>query len=415
MSHFGHYLLKRVALRPAELEEALQTQVVCGGRLGTNILELGFLSLDELARLLADYTGVPLAPPRALTDPSAQAIKALPAELCRHFVALPFDVGADQIHVAMLDPRDRIQLARIAEVTRREVRAFAVPEVLLRTLLEQHVGLRLERRFARLAETLRERAAEPAAPEPAPRSDAHGSAGPSTSQDESPAPAPLAEGEELIDEDSFARLHEDLVLRAAESGVGTGAAADELVIEEPDGVESSPPPRAPVPAVDPGEVARLEARLETTADRDEIASLAVRIARGYARAAGLFLVHGDTVAGIPGADDEIGRRIQGVVIPLATKSTLAHVASTGGAFRGAPPGDGIDARVLAALGRSEARELLLLPIRIRGRVVNVLYADNGPDACGATSAAALTALCDAVTRAYERLILAAKRRESLDA
>jgi hypothetical protein len=290
-----------------------------------------------------------------------------------------------------------------------------VPEALLRALLEQHLGLRIDRRFARLAEALRERPPRRAAPPSRSRPEAppEAPAPAPLRQDDAPTPEPLADGEELIDEDSFAKLHEDLVLRASESGVGVARASDEVSIDEPPEVEP-PPAIVRAPAADSGEVARLEAALEHSANRDEIAGLTVRIARGYARAAGLFLIHAETVVGVAGADDELGRRIQGVVIPVTTECSLAAVAKTGEGFRGAPPRDGIDARVVAALGRSEARELLLLPIRIRGRVVNVLYADNGPDACGATSEAALRALCDAAARAYERLILLAKRAEHID-
>ena len=65
--------------------------------------------------------------------------------------------------------------------------------------------------------------------------------------------------------------------------------------------------------------------------------------------------------------------------------------------------------MLDAVGRPAAHAVLLQPVSIRGRVVNLLYADNGPDPLGDTSVAALAALAHTVARAYERLILAAKR------
>jgi hypothetical protein len=77
-------------------------------------------------------------------------------------------------------------------------------------------------------------------------------------------------------------------------------------------------------------------------------------------------------------------------------------------FRGQPPDDGIDGRLLRMIDRGDVQEVLIHPISIRGRVVSLLYADNGPDSFAETSVAALAALCGCVSRAYERLILAQK-------
>jgi hypothetical protein len=66
------------------------------------------------------------------------------------------------------------------------------------------------------------------------------------------------------------------------------------------------------------------------------------------------------------------------------------------------------------MGRANAAEIAVLPVAIRGRVVNLLYVDNGAERIGETSYAALVALCDLVAQAYERLILSRKRRHTPD-
>ncbi len=67
---------------------------------------------------------------------------------------------------------------------------------------------------------------------------------------------------------------------------------------------------------------------------------------------------------------------------------------------------------LAGLRTSKAYrfEVNVHPVTIGDRTVNLLYADNGPDAFGETSIAGLTALCDCLSRAYERLITDQKKR-----
>jgi hypothetical protein len=409
MAYFGTYLVKCGALKPSELEDALQARVVYGGRLGTNILELGYLSLDALARYLAEYTGAPLAPAKRLSDPHPQALRAIPVALARRFKALAFDLQVGALHVAMLDPADAMQVAKIAEVTGRRIKSFTVPEALLHTLLEQHLGVAPERRFAKLAKNLgtrdarrqRERAKEQAEPS-APAAGA--------------VPTPLAEGEELIDEASFAKLHEDMVMRARPDQSDTGdGVPDEILLDEVESDAQSGLSSVPFedPPEDPGEIARLEARITSAADRDEIATLAVRLARAYVGTAALFLVQDGTMAGLRGDSSDLERRIQGIVIPLATDCRFAQVGVTREPWRGEPPQGGVDARIVRALGRERVREVVLLPICIRDRVVNVLYADNDFDPVGETSLAALEALCNCVSRAYQRLILASKRAEEL--
>jgi hypothetical protein len=412
MAYFGTYLLKCGALKRSEIEDALQARVVYGGRLGTNLLELGYLSLDDLARYLSEYSGAPLAPAQRLSDPHPQALRAIPLTLARRFKALAFDLKGDALHVAMLDPADAAQVAKIEEVTGRKIKSFAVPEVLLHTLLEQHLGVAPERRFANLAKSLgarkalrRQEQAKLSAPErsaekAAPAVDA--------------VPTPLAEGEELIDEASFARLHEELVLRGRSEQHGDGE-QDEILLEDIESDAQAEISSAPLedPPEDSGEIARLEARITGAADRDEIATLAVRLARAYVGTAALFLVQGGTMAGLRGDSSDLERRIQGIVIPLATDCRFAQVGTTREPWRGEPPEGGVDARIVRALGRERVREVVLLPICIRDRVVNVLYADNGFDPVGETSLAALGALCNCVSRAYQRLILASKRAEQL--
>jgi len=64
---------------------------------------------------------------------------------------------------------------------------------------------------------------------------------------------------------------------------------------------------------------------------------------------------------------------------------------------------------MRAFGREHVQEIAVLPVTLRDRVVSLLYADNGPEALGDASAAALTSVCGRVAAAYERLIHERKR------
>ena len=70
-----------------------------------------------------------------------------------------------------------------------------------------------------------------------------------------------------------------------------------------------------------------------------------------------------------------------------------------------------DGEQIPSDGPSSLRaDVAILPVRIRDRVVNVLYVDNGPEVLAETSIAALASLCECIARAYGQLIVEHKRR-----
>ena len=89
---------------------------------------------------------------------------------------------------------------------------------------------------------------------------------------------------------------------------------------------------------------------------------------------------------------------------------VAGPATGGSLFHGQPSREGIDVSVVRLLSGREPCEAAILPIRVGGRVVNLLYVDNGDDPLAASSLAALGALCDSVSAAYVRLISDRRRR-----
>lgn len=160
----------------------------------------------------------------------------------------------------------------------------------------------------------------------------------------------------------------------------------------------APPARVPSPAA----AAALEAEIDRAGSREAVARLAVYLARGYAAASALLLVHRGFVQGLC-ADGILGRA-DTILFPADAPSLFGEVAASGRPFRGAPPARGLDARILRAFGREHAQEIAVLPVALHGRIVSLLYADNGPEALGDASAAALTSVCARVAAAYERLI-----------
>jgi hypothetical protein len=388
---FGKFLARKGVVTQKQLEEATQYLVVVGGRLGTNLVDLGYLSIEALDRHLSEHLGVE-APPRAwVAQPRPEALALLPERLARRHVILPLAVEGKTLHLAMADPHHPTATDEVSFATGLRIRPYILSDAHLAFLRERHLGIAREGRFEYLdPESVQ-------GPRPAVDAGPRLESDPAASEEVEAAARervafglrPLDAEEELIDAETFTSLHE------AVSAVGSGEAG------------ASPAALRPLA---PAEVAELENRLARAPDRDVIGDCALRLACTYATAAALFVVRRGVIRGFGGLGPGVSRRTEGLFVPIASDSILAAAAAEGAPFRGALPENHIDEQLFQALGRWGAREAAILPVRIRGRVLNLLYVDNGPHPLAESSLAALGAVCDGVARAYARLILLTKRR-----
>src|SRR5919197_2650880 len=115
----GTLLLRDAVIGLAQLEEGLRAQILYGGRLGTNLLELGSIDLDTLGLYLSKVHGVPVATPQRMDAADPAAAARLGADLAGRHMAFPLGpepLRPDSIAVALADPRDH---ERVADLTRR--------------------------------------------------------------------------------------------------------------------------------------------------------------------------------------------------------------------------------------------------------------------------------------------------------
>src|SRR4051794_36998016 len=105
MGRLGELLISARLIEPDKVEQALRAQVVWGGRLGTNLIELGCIDLDGLSRALGRQHGLPAALARHFdkADPALQ--RELSADIAKMYSVVPlFKVGTRRIAVVALDP-----------------------------------------------------------------------------------------------------------------------------------------------------------------------------------------------------------------------------------------------------------------------------------------------------------------------
>src|SRR5450432_1706184 len=148
----GTLLLRNAAIGLSQLEAALRNQVLYGGRLGTNLVELGFIDLELLSTYLAELTGFPVATPTLLDDAERQLLDTLGADDAHRLRAVPLgllDTGAAA--VALVDPTDRLAIETLGARLATTVTPYVVPELRALYYLEKHFGTPRRARFIRTA------------------------------------------------------------------------------------------------------------------------------------------------------------------------------------------------------------------------------------------------------------------------
>ena len=405
MKTFGHYLVEHGVITKEQFEEATQSRVVFGGRLGTNLAELGYMRIEDIGRHLSENLEIPLAPEEWMSHPSAAAREAVSEEFVEKHSVLPLHIENRALHIAMLSPRDPAQIDEIAFATGLRIIPYVLPEVQLLAMLEHHYGLQREVRYINLgkdAATGLEMKRRTTDRDPSPKSR-------ELNPNAAANMAPLGDSQDLIDEESFQSLHAATSANAfAEQAQATAVRAAGLPEMGMEDLEHVAPSADAASELAEGSIAALEVELVLAPDRDAVSEIALRIARRYTEAAAIFIVRGGTISGFRGDGVAISEEIAGILLPVESECAIAAPATTKTPFRGRPNEDGLDATLLASLQRTDTREVTVFPILIREQVVNLLYTDSGQNPLGETGFAALDTLANLIARAYERLILERK-------
>src|SRR2546430_5648536 len=114
MLRLGDLLMSRGLITREQLSDALFAQKQFGGRLGTNLVELGFLTDDQLAICLSEQLSVPYARPESLSAVPRDAIARMPRAIAEKYRAVPLRYVSGELHAGMADPQN---FANLDELT----------------------------------------------------------------------------------------------------------------------------------------------------------------------------------------------------------------------------------------------------------------------------------------------------------
>jgi type IV pilus assembly protein PilB len=121
-------LLKEKRIRPDQLQQALSYQKANGGKLGFNLVKLGFIKDEEITGLLSRQFGVPSIN-LAQFDLDASVIKLIPPETARKYQVVPLNRAGATLTIAMTDPTDVFAMDDIKFVTGYNVEPVVASEI----------------------------------------------------------------------------------------------------------------------------------------------------------------------------------------------------------------------------------------------------------------------------------------------
>src|ERR1051325_5833950 len=148
----GTLLLRNAAIGLSQLEAALRNQVLYGGRLGTNLVELGYIDLDLLSAYLAELSGFPIAPPTLLDQADPALLQKLGPDDAHRLRAIPLGFlgeGTGTVAVGLVEPADTDAVTYVADRLGANVTPYVVPELRALYYLEKLFGLPRGPRFLR--------------------------------------------------------------------------------------------------------------------------------------------------------------------------------------------------------------------------------------------------------------------------
>ncbi len=403
-----------------QIEDAVRNQVIMGGRIGTNLVELGVLDEETLARYLSRVHELPAMSGENI-QPEEQALARIPPEVVDRLNIIPFILEPKRIQVLCIDPQDVMALDEVAFITGLTPDPVVVPEIRFWQLLRDFYGIEREMRFVALDT----------------RDYLEGSYG------SRETPAPPSVSEDLIGEDSFIKLYQrrDGFPSVSQHGRSSTPPQEMPLLTDADleKIEEEPGPpgqierrvwqpmltessrrkedraraekaaaasKPPTPEENDSPLNLAEATriLSEVSERNAIARAVLRFARSSFKRCMLFSIHRGMALGWDAIGEGIDRRdFVKITIPLESPSVFQLVVDTRAHYLGGIQKTKINIEFLRATGKKIPLSAFLLPVLVHGRVVNILYGDNGHKAHCHSDIGNLLILAQRITQCYESL------------
>jgi hypothetical protein len=433
-------IVQRGVATMRQVEEALARQVIYGGDLVTNLLEVARVDEAVLTRLLAETSRLAAAPAGELPRAVDRVRALVPPELAAERLIVPIEARGNTLVLAVAERIPPEVEEQLAFALGMSIEQRAAPSVRVRQAIADAYGVPLDRRMLRLIALLSGQTPvagsmppplgaapyvlEPPRPPSGPPSrggrsatnppfipSAHPAVGPSTTAapgrrtTSTSFPAGRVPAEVASPPD---RSAPDGVAPAVESETPSTPVIGERqagLLQRNVTLSTRPTRRRRGPLTLEG--ASRDA--EEASDRDALLELFFDYARQFFDYSALFLVHGDIAEGRDAFGNGAPReRVLGIGIPLDLPSLVSSARDKRIPVVARASADGLDGVLLADLQRGRDVEIVVLPLVVRTRAVAVLLGDCGDAGIDRANIRQVSTFAEVVANAFERIIVRRK-------
>ena len=135
----GEMLLKAGLITQDRLQEALAAQKKNGGKLGYNLVKLGYVKEDDITQLLSEQYGVPSINLRHF-EIDETVITLIPSEVAQKYLVLPVNRTGATLTIAMADPTNVFAMDDVRFMTGYTVEPVVASEIAIREAIEKYYG-----------------------------------------------------------------------------------------------------------------------------------------------------------------------------------------------------------------------------------------------------------------------------------
>jgi len=420
MMSLGTLLVKHGWITKQQLGLAISKQREIGGRLGTCLLEMGAISEDLLNRSLAEQQGVPTVSAEELTDIEEKVSRLLPAPIAIRYRAVPFRATHSDVEIAMLEVDNLWLQDELSFIVGRRLNVYLANEARIVEALSSYYKAPCSERFVKLLVVLNrdlrqkhDAQAHPESrlvhsepdegPEPAPAPQIFNTLSPIVDMTPENLPVPIRPVSRTPSLTSIPVSEQEL------QSIGVGPA----------------PPAGPESTLLPGDfygrdeaippvamsLEEAETALGSTLDPREIgqillSALGKEFTRLLLLQASPQQVRGWLAQG-PGLDEE---RMSEYRAPFDQPSIFLNLREGGSFFLGQLPEMPAHIELAACWHKDLSDECAVFPIRVRDRLVTLIYGDCGPMGLADLDLDLIRSLCSSAADAFERCIMERKRR-----
>src|SRR5262249_43502192 len=137
----GELLLKEKKITPDQLQQALAAQKANGGKLGYNLVKMGFVKDEEITALLSKQYGVPsINLAQFQIDPAV--VKLVPPETAQKYQIIPLSRSGASLTIAMTDPTNVFAMDDIKFMTGYNVGRVAASETAITEAVQKYSPLK---------------------------------------------------------------------------------------------------------------------------------------------------------------------------------------------------------------------------------------------------------------------------------